>query len=249
MRRVGLLLASTSLALAACNALTGAADLGVCATCDEDDAALATEASVDVFVPGLDASTRDVQAPGDAAQEVSTDAPPDGPLLGCQGQVDCQRVVFVSSTEVTGNLGGLAGADAKCQALADASKDARVKGRSFLAWVSTSAASPSTRLVHGTRSYTRVDGALIAISWSDLVSGGLRSGIALDENGIQHSGAAWTATSSQNAQLQGPSCLEWTSAVPFERGVTGNVGGNGNGWSSGNDLACSQPARLYCFER
>lgn len=246
-RRVGLLLASTSLVLAACNALTGAADLGVCASCG-DDAAIVTEASVDaLFAPPVDAAT-DANAPVDAAADAVVDAPP-GALVGCRGQIDCERTVFVSSTEVTGNLGGLAGADARCQALANASKEPRVKGRAFLAWLSTSPSSPATRFVRGTRPYVRVDGVSIANLWSELVSGGLRGGISLDETGVPRSGAAWTATSSQNAVFQGSSCADWTSAGFLERGGTGNVGGSGNGWSGGGDQPCVQVARLYCFEK
>ena len=234
MRRVGLLLlASTSLVLAACNALTGAADLGVCAACG-DDAAVVNEASVDAFVPVVVEAGDDVAAPVDAALDAVGDAPADAPV-GCRGQVDCERTVFVSSTEVSGNLGGLAGADARCQALADASTDPRVKGRAFLAWLSTLAASPATRFVHGTKSYVRVDGATIASTWSELVSGGLRSGIGLDEKGQAHNGAVWTATTSQNAMPQGLSCLDWTSASFGEKGGTGNVGGTGGGWSGSRD--------------
>jgi len=95
----------------------------------------------------------------------------------------------------------------------------------------------------------RVDGVSIANLWSELVSGGLRSGISLDETGLQHDGSAGTATSSLNAQPQSSSCADWTSASILGKGGTGNVGGNGNGWSGAADLPCAQLARLYCFER
>ncbi|HSO38488.1 MAG TPA: hypothetical protein VLT33_38425, partial [Labilithrix sp.] len=62
-------------------------------------------------------------------------------------------------------------------------------------------------------------------------------------------GGAWTATSSKDALFTGSSCLDWTASSFAEKGTTGNVGGNGNGWSSGSELPCAQTARLYCFER
>ncbi|HSO39873.1 MAG TPA: hypothetical protein VLT33_45410 [Labilithrix sp.] len=247
MRRVGLLLASATLALAACNALTGASDLEPCATC-EDDAALAPDVAPDAPVVRDDGSTEDALVADDSAADAAVDADGDAPG-GCPGAPDCDRLVFVSSTELPGNLGGVAGADAKCQALADASTLARVKGHAFRAWVSTAASSTSSRFVHGTRPYRRTDLGLVALNWNNLVAGVLPGGISLDENGANRSGGAWTATTSKDALFSGSSCLDWTTSSFAEKGTTGNVGGNGNGWSSSSDVPCAQPARLYCFER
>lgn len=247
MRRIGLLFASTTLALAACNALTGASDLELCANC-ENDGATARDVAPDTAMIPRDSSTSDTSVADDGATDAAVDADLDAPI-GCPGAADCERVVFVSSTDFPGNLGGVAGADAKCQALADASTLARVKGHAFRAWVSTAASATSARFVHGTKAYVRTDLALIALGWTNLVSGGLIGGISLDENGITRAGDAWTATSSKSALFAGSSCLDWASASPFEKGTTGNVGGNGNGWSGSGDTPCAQPGRLYCFER
>ena len=245
MRRVGLLLASTALALAACNALTGASDLVPCTAC-EDDAA-APDAGRDAFAPPADSSTRDAFVAEDSATDAALDA--DADANACPGAAGCERTVFVTSVDFPGNLGGIAGADAKCQALADASALPGVKGHAFGAWLSTAASSVSARFVHGTKPYRRTDGALVAFSWNSLVGGGLMSAISLDENGEGRGNAAWTATSSKDALFTGASCLDWTSSTFIEKGTTGNVGGNGNGWSSSSDVPCVQPARLYCFER
>src|SRR6185369_16979862 len=51
------------------------------------------------------------------------------------------RVVFLSSATYNGNMGGYAGADAKCQALAAAVP--ALAPKTFAAWISTSASSPS----------------------------------------------------------------------------------------------------------
>lgn len=51
------------------------------------------------------------------------------------------KTVFVTSQTYTGNLGGLAGADAQCNLLA---KAAGLEG-SYLAWLSDATESPSTR--------------------------------------------------------------------------------------------------------
>ena len=248
MRRIGLLLASSAVALAACNALTGAADLAVCATCGDDDAALAPAVQPDVFVAAPVDASRDALEPVDAPGDGVVDALPDAPL-SCNGVADCERVVFVTSTAFPGNLGGVAGADAKCQALADLSSNSRVKGRTFLAWVSTNATSPAARFVHGTKAYVRVDKAVVASTWNELLSGTLRSGIGLDENGAAHSGQAWTGTRSETGQLSTSTCADWTSSSFAEDGVGGNVGGSGGGWSSNTEMPCASTARIYCFEK
>jgi hypothetical protein len=65
--------------------------------------------------------------------------------------------VFVTSTGYPGNLGGLAGADAKCQERATAAG----LGGTFKAWLSAAGTgnSAAERLTHATVPYVRVDGA------------------------------------------------------------------------------------------
>lgn len=86
-------------------------------------------------------------------------------LDGCES--DCTktppRIVFVTSQVYNGNLGGLTGADAKCQAQAAAAK---LPG-TYKAWLSDSNGSPSTRMTKVAAPYVRTDGVMIAGSWSD----------------------------------------------------------------------------------
>jgi hypothetical protein len=254
MRRFAWPLASTVLALSACNALTGVSDLSTCPTC-EDASGLDSGAAFDAKpteTSVLDSSTdaHDATTPLDAS---GTDADADadaGPGLGCQGAAACVRVMFATSTAFTGNLGGISGADAKCQALADVSTIARIKGRTFLAWVSTPALPVTIRMTHGTQTYIRSDGVPIASSFSDLTDNSLQNPISLDENGGNRSGAgAWTATNSGGAGYSGSSCQDWTSALFGGKGDTGNVGGNGSGWSAGGSDDCSTTHALYCVEK
>lgn len=248
-------LASTLLALSACNALTGVSELSTCPACGdltELDASVAADgaklpeasAGDSAFADARDSATK-VDASSDAA-----DAADAAPPLGCDGAVACIRVVFASSQVYTGNLGGIAGADAKCQALADASPVARIKGRPFVAWVSTSLSSVSARLVHGSLPYIRPDGANIANNFNDLIDNTLQNGIAVDELGVNHGGGAvWTATGSNNGLFTGDACMDWTSGTPGVRGDRGNLGGNGSGWSVGSSDDCATPDNLYCFEK
>ncbi|MCB1058064.1 MAG: hypothetical protein KDD11_21405, partial [Acidobacteria bacterium] len=58
-------------------------------------------------------------------------------------------IVFVTSVGHDGNFGGLAGADAFCQSLADAVS----LGGTFKAWLSDSTTSPADRFAHRSESY------------------------------------------------------------------------------------------------
>jgi Protein of unknown function (DUF1554) len=65
----------------------------------------------------------------------------------CGGAESC--AVFVTSTTHTGNLGGLDGADAICQARAESLNSAAPAG-TYKAWLSTAAESAAARLTHAT---------------------------------------------------------------------------------------------------
>ena len=108
-------------------------------------------------------------------------------------QIPCDtglyKTVFVTSETYTGDLGGLAGADEKCNALAS---DAGLDG-TYMAWLSGSAKipptspayvpSPAVRFTKSPIPYARVDGAVIASDWDDLVDGTLLVPIKVTEKG------------------------------------------------------------------
>jgi hypothetical protein len=239
--------------IAACNALSGVEDLTPCSECELDGALPVVDAANDVdTLPGRDSSTgttdaaQDVQVPADATT-LDADAEAAAPI-GCQGAVDCTRVVFVTSGHYTGDLGGIAGADAKCQALADLSPVARIKGHTFQAWISITTSLVSARLTHGSQPYVLGNGTVVANDWTDLIKGTLANGIDLDEQNNVGSGGAWTGTTSAGAQYAGAACTTWTTGTTGS-GVFGNVGGSGNGWSSSANNPCPSMNALYCFEK
>ena len=117
-----------------------------------------------------------------------------GLLAGCTGMQMAQpgaknMTFFVTSVGVGngGNLGGLDGADAHCQKLAQA---AGAGDRTWRAYLSTQApALDSRQFVNardriGTGPWQNYDGVVIATSVDDLHSGNkIARGIAIDENG------------------------------------------------------------------
>lgn len=155
--------------------------------------------------------------------------------------------VFVTSTNYNGNLGGLSGADAKCQIQATAAN----LGGNWKAWLSDSTGSPSTRFTKSTLSYKNLNGGLIANNWDDLVDGSIQNPIAWTETKTVHAGWVWTNTSPTGTASSLDNCSNWSSA---QTGFTswignGNIIPPGSRWTQDSGLDCWQSTRLYCFEQ
>jgi hypothetical protein len=162
---------------------------------------------------------------------------------------DCKEfTVFVTSTASTGDLQGIAGADARCKALALNAPN-QLRG-SYRAWLSINGDPAGARLRHGTRPYVLVDGNVVAKSWDDLVSGTLEKGIAGDEKGAYLAGTeiAWTGTLADGGAAISPHCQKW-SADAGSTGRVGGVTGTDSRWTDFADASCSGNAHLYCFEQ
>jgi len=161
------------------------------------------------------------------------------------------RIAFVTSTEYDGNLGGLAGADSKCQASADA---AGLLG-TYKAWSSDTTTGPATTFAQSSHPYVLTDGTVIARDWADLTDGTLLAPIFVDEAGNSPTTTAtWTNTApdgTPNNPTGDPtqdSCTQWQSTVGNAR--VGNVGALGSNWTDIGLLQCSiNLGRLFCFQQ
>jgi uncharacterized repeat protein (TIGR02543 family) len=155
--------------------------------------------------------------------------------------------VFITSTQHNGNLGGLAGADAICNARAD---DAGLPG-TYVAWLSTSTVHAKDRL--GTaRGWVRPDGKPVADTVADLTSGHLFFPIRLDETGTDvGTNTAMTATNSNGMYWNTPayqSCSDWTSATTAAPGMVGGPAqANAGSFTNQYGFMCNHSQRLYCF--
>lgn len=165
------------------------------------------------------------------------------------------KKVFVSSALYTGDLGGLDGADAKCQALASAAN----LGGTYRAWLSDTTGSPSTRFTQSTVPYVLVDGTKIADNWADLTDGNLAATISKTETG----GAApqgsvgcppgnptvWSATTASGTLASaGLTCSNWSSTNGGSYwGRTTATDSSFTAWCSGG--ICSWTAPIYCFQQ
>ena len=162
---------------------------------------------------------------------------------------DCQapRRIFVTSTSSKGNLGGLAGADLKCQTLAESAQ----LGGTFVAWLSDDTGSPTTRLDTGfTGAYKLVDATVIASAgWADLTDGTLAHAIDRDEKGGDASDELlWSNTTHTGAKIGTDSCKGWTSLALNDNGRLGSSSAVNGQWSDALPSSCSATSRLYCVE-
>jgi hypothetical protein len=148
---------------------------------------------------------------------------------------------FATSTTYDGNLGGVAGADAKCAARAGA---AGLSG-TYVAWITDGTSGPNVSYVLPTV-FRRTDGVQFADSLSELSGGMLNAPLNRDEFGASVAGGVWTGGGSSPA---GSSCSLWASALSFLTGTVGSTAQTNSGWQNLTQTACSGLQRLYCFEQ
>jgi hypothetical protein len=174
-------------------------------------------------------------------------------------QCIASKRVFLTQGRFTGSqIGGLTGADAKCQAEAIA---AGLTGQ-YKAWLSDLTGSPSTRFKKSVlEPYVRTDGLVLAANFADLIDGTL--GGPIDRNAANQpvtgapnfcdATAIWVfSNTSQDGTLAADSlsCNNWTSDTG------GSFWGRHNrtdslwttGCSGGQNL-CGVPGPFYCFEQ
>ena len=166
------------------------------------------------------------------------------------------KIVFTSSATFSGDFGGIAGADAQCQSLADA---AGLSG-TFLAWLGDSTTDPATRFAQSASPYVLVDGTVVADDWADLTDGGIDNPIALTENGAVPSvSLVWTGTSAAGVHdgIANTSCNDWSPLNGSDNGLYGTWDltlpnyNDPTDWSDlglvGSCIGLSHA--LYCFEQ
>jgi hypothetical protein len=157
------------------------------------------------------------------------------------------RRAFLTSEVFGAQLGGIEGADAKCQAAADAAG----LGGTFRAWISTPTSSPSTTFVQSTEPYVRIDGVQIAESWVWLIDGDLDAPLEVDEWGEVHNngecGNVWTNTLRDGVPHDEDACTGWTALIDAAR--LGRSDLSNYTWTEACIQDCLKQYHLYCFEQ
>jgi len=181
------------------------------------------------------------------------------------------KIAFVTSTLYTGNLGGLAGADQKCNERAKAGS----QPGTYKAWLSDDTQSPSTRFSLQGGPIRLADGSELAKNWAELLANGVTRVFNVTEIGTRPPKAVaspgsttagcgdetvnalvWSDTRPNGLRLTvDRNCANWTT-------VTNNKLNMGRWddqkyWSSyctrndakDIDNSCESKAALYCFQQ
>lgn len=169
------------------------------------------------------------------------------------------RLVFATSTLYNGNLGGLTGADNKCQSLAET---AGLPG-TFKAWLSGTDAMNSLQSPHSrfdenlslpTRIYKRaytplLANVLVASNWSTLEN--LDKKIDTTETAfpIDTLPRVWTNTTPIGSPTNPQSdCSGWKSSHSMNHGGYGRTTRTDPAWTNSGEDPCDAKHRLYCFQ-
>ncbi|MBA3550438.1 MAG: DUF4215 domain-containing protein [Nannocystis sp.] len=167
---------------------------------------------------------------------------------GCQ---ECAKdsIVFITSEVYQGfALGGLYGADQRCQSLA--AKAELPRFLTFKAWLSTPTMSASDRLQHSRGRYVLVNGLVVAQDWDALTSGKLENPIMVDEKSMTQDTLAWTGTLATGESALGPKfCADWEESGVFESGGIGLSASTDSTWSFFENSGCIAEVHLYCVEQ
>ncbi len=150
-----------------------------------------------------------------------------------------RKRVFVTRTWFTGNLGGLAGADAKC---AEAAAAAGL-GSVWKAYVSVTGTSAFDRLDDVAPWVVNGSGVMAFATKAqlkDLPTNPLRG----DEFGNEFRTDAWTGTL-EDGTAADANCSDWTS----ERGDGGRGTNIYTRWSYDGASSCASQMSLFCFEQ
>lgn len=194
----------------------------------------------------------DPPAPGDTSAsdgstgttgDASTGDPPTGTGTGDAPPVKA-NIIFVTSTIFDGNLGGSGGADAECNARADA---AGLPG-TYVAWLSTPELDAIDRLA-GSQGWVRPDGRPFA----DSLGFDIRRTWyppSLDEFGevVPDDTRTITGTNFEGVYFEpAGTCDDYTSSTALDGVGTGDPFSGFGNWSSGGSSACKLPMRLFCL--
>ena len=167
------------------------------------------------------------------------------------------KVVFLSSELYDGKLGGVDGADLKCQTLARTFDPDRAY--TYRAWLSDGSSEPATSFVHSETPYVLLSGVQIAADFDDLVQNGPSVGITItDTHDALTDERVWTHTNYAGESIpDGHHCEWWTkngfsyaAQVGYNAVPTDPETWHDNRWWTHHflEITCNDALRLYCFE-
>jgi hypothetical protein len=160
------------------------------------------------------------------------------------------KKVFVTSTTHKGNLGGLTGADQKCQTRATAGGLANPS--KFKAWLSDLTINAGDHITSDGPWY-RPDGIKVASNKAALTASSsthLFTAISQNETGAYTTNQyllAWTGTGDNGVGI-GDRCNDWGNGTAGYTGQIGYATLSDNNWTTVTSVNCNELHPLYCFE-
>ena len=152
-----------------------------------------------------------------------------------------QARIFVTDYSWSGAIGGLFGADDKCQAQADLAG----LGYGWLAFMADTSYPDIASSLRSDVQFVRIDGKLVASNKNDLVNGNLVNPVNLDQYGNIVNGVAWTGLTSGGVGT-GVNCHDW--GWVSESGTYGSTSSTSASWMDSGVAPCEEPKHLYCLE-
>jgi hypothetical protein len=189
---------------------------------------------------------------GTASNDTAAPLSDAGPGSDATPEVDAAKAptfVFVTRSEYDANMGGLAGADQRCQSSATA---ARLPG-AYRAWLSDSTTDAKDRIT-GVGPWLEVGTNKVLFPTRASVEGFPQGPLLRDEYGDVAPDRWWTGTSS-NGIKHPKTCQSWATNAQFEGGMTGHrtsdTGRPGKEWTEESAFSCVmsdlQKYSLVCF--
>src|SRR3989338_3336477 len=162
--------------------------------------------------------------------------------------------VFITRNQYGGDLGGLSGADAKCQ---DSADGARLGGTWKARLVDSGKSSDSNRTFKYSNTYKLLDGTVIWNYPGDMQYFTMPAvtSILMDETRHIYDGrfdtSVWSNLTYAGYRVSTTdTCQNWTSKSSLDFGRVGIAANRGTGqWADQGTMGCIGPARLYCFEQ
>ena len=160
--------------------------------------------------------------------------------------------VFVTKAGFNGNLGGLTGADQKCQSAATAAG----LGGTYAAWMSSSTTNALTR-IGDVGPWYLVDGATKVFDSKAAIASGPLVAIDMyeDKTRVATTIETWVGTDNTGVVYKDNdgapvTCADWTDGSDTSSGSMGHVQASlASDWTGGGTGRCDQAASLYCFEQ